>query len=139
MSTTVEFKITTDSSNIQIISALSLLMGADLGAKVEAAQVEAKTEEAPKAPAKKAAPKAAVKKPEPIEEEEEEEEAEDLDPLGEEEETATLEDLKAMQGKKVTAHRDAIVKKLRGFGAAKLSELEGEHYQEYYDFMAKLK
>lgn len=136
MSTTVEFKITTDSSNIQIISALSLLMGADLGAKVEAAQVEAKTEEAPKAPAKKAAPKAAVKKPEPIEEEEE---AEDLDPLGEEEETATLEDLKAMQGKKVTAHRDAIVKKLRGFGAAKLSELEEAHYQEYYDFMAKLK
>lgn len=140
---TIKLEITVDQSNVQILKQLADIIAAQSGLNLvrpESAKEEAK-EEAPKAaPAKKAAPKA-VKKPETIKEEaavEEEEENDDL--LGEEDEKeVTQEDLKTMLAQKVSANRDAIVKKLKSFGATKISDLDEEHYNDFHAFMTKLK
>jgi len=92
-----------------------------------------------KAPAPR--PSRAKAKPEP---EPEAEEDEDEDLLGEEaededEQGITEDDVKAMLAQKVATNRDVIVKKLKSYGASKISELESSSYKDFYDFMAKLK
>lgn len=134
---TIKIELTVDVNNIEIVTEfLSRISAQTKGVKevkVNDAE-EVKAESPKKAPAKPAAKKAPVKAPVEETEEEEEETFEE-----EEEETITLEDVKAMQAKKVAANRDAIIKKLNALGATKLSELDEDSYQTYYDFLAKLK
>jgi len=136
---TIKIEITLDSSMEMFDVILNAL------ARKDVKNIEVVEAEEVKAPEKKAAaprPSRAKAKPEPVIEEEEEEEDEDL--LGEEaedDETEELsaDDVKAMLAKKVTTHRDVIVKKMNSYGAARLSELDSANYREFYDFMAKLK
>lgn len=63
------------------------------------------------------------------------------DDLAEEEESSTgitYNDLKISLGKKVDQHRDAIVAKLRAFGATKMPNLDEKHWEAMYNFMESL-
>lgn len=134
---TIKLELTVDVNNIEIVTEfLGRISAQTKGVKeVKVNEPEDVKSEAPKkAPAKPATPKKPAKAV--VEEPEEEEEETFEEP---EEETITLEDVKAMQAKKVAANRDAIVKKLNALGATKLSELDEDRYQMYYDFLAKLK
>jgi len=139
---TIKIEFWSEDKN-EIAQLLSALAGVNENAK-SVKNIEVVDAEEVKAPEKKAAatrPSRAKAKPEP-EPEPEEEEDEDL--LGEEaededEQGITQDDVKAMLAKKVATNRDAIVKKLKSYGAEKISELESSSYKDFYDFMAKLK
>lgn len=135
---TIKLELIVDANNIEIVTEFLSRISAQTKGVKDVKVTDAEIVEKPEAPKKAAAKPAAKKAPaKAIVEEPEEEEEETFE--AEEEETITLEDVKAMQAKKVAANRDAIVKKLNGLGATKLSELDEEHYQTYYDFLAKLK
>lgn len=50
----------------------------------------------------------------------------------------TIDELKVELGAKVDANRDAIVEKLNGLGATKLTNLDESHYSEFMDFLRSL-
>lgn len=133
---TIKIEITVDAQDGVIIDALKGLLLAQKGLVENTEVVDAEEVKTP--PVKKSAPKATAKKaPEPDPEEDDE----DIDPLADDdaEEHVTLEDLKALLAKKVTIHRDAIVKKLKALGAPKISELEESDYRDMHTFLSKLK
>jgi len=124
------------------VTAVAALTNSLLGKespKVESLKVVDAEEVKPPAKTKTRTAAATTKKapePEPEEEEEEGEETEEDD---DNDEGITYDVLKDAFAKKVNAHRDALVKKLKTFGVAKLSELEEDDYKAMYDYLLKLK
>lgn len=136
-------KIEFESEDNAVVVAIAALTDSLLGRKAKSIEVaEAEEVETPPKTPPKTRPSRA-KKPEPViveEEEEEETEEEETEEVEDDEaETITEDDVKAMLAKKVATNRDAIVKKLKGYGASKISELDSTNYKGFYDFMAKLK
>ncbi len=134
----VKIEITVDASNVGAVQKfLGELAQDDKKVKnIEVIEPEEVKTETVKAPAKRSS-RAKPKEEEPEYEMELGEDAED--PGTDEQEGVDAEDIKLMQAKKVTAHRDAIIDKLKKLGAKGISTLDPEHFQEYYDFLAKLK
>lgn len=136
----IQITINLDSNDSKFDAVLAALTGATAKSTNAAEVVQAEEVKTP-APRSRtrttaAATPAKVEEPEPVEETEEQ----GADLLGEEEtEAISYDDLKALLAQKVTANRDAIVKKLKELGGSKISDLPKENYQALYDFMAKLK
>jgi hypothetical protein len=136
----IQIVISLDSSDARFDAVLAALTGKTVEVRntesiaVQAEEVKAPAPRTRRAPEPKPAPVADLSIPEG---------EEDDDLLGgiaaDDEDAISEEDLKAMLGKKVTANRDAIVKKLKELGGTKISDLPKENYQALYDFMAKLK
>jgi hypothetical protein len=97
---------------------------------------ELKPEELKKQPAKRAS---RAKKPEPVEEDEGEDIEDEIEDKNEEAQAITADDLRALQATKVGAHRDDIIAKFKTLGAKSIATLEEDHFEEYYNFLAKLK
>ena len=139
----IQIVISLDSSDARLDAVLAALTGnapqkVNATETVQAEEVKASTPKKRSAPAPKTAP---IEEPAIAEDEDEDDDDDLLEGIAanEEEEAISEEDLKAMLGKKVTANRDAIVKKLKELGGTKISDLPKENYQALYDFMAKLK
>lgn len=137
----VELEINPSNLNeVQAFSALMLAMGGNDTATI---QVPTNLGKAGgfKAPTIETA-KAVVEAPAPAEKVEEAEAsapAATTEKSAETESDVSLDDLKLELGVKVDANRDAIVSKLKEFGATKLSNLPEENYSEMLTFLKALK
>lgn len=136
MSNTINLVLPFNDTNVELVK--GLLAKADLSTSPNSLKVVDAEVVEPKAPAKKAAAKPASKKaPEPEPEDEEFE----LEDEAAEEEGVTLDDIKELQATKVQANREAIIKKLKGYGpdVKGPATIPTDKYQDFYDFLSKLK
>lgn len=138
----IELKISVTANNVGVVAEfLNRISNAEAKEiKVKDAEIlspEEEEEPLKKSPAKKAAAKKTA--PPKVEEPEEETFEEEEEETFEEEEEISLDDLKALQATKVVAHKEAIVKKFKTYGATRLSDVDPKHYADYEKFLNGLK
>lgn len=139
---TIKLEIPFNDNNVELVrNLLAKASGAsDKAVKnTEVVDAEEVEETAPaKAPAKRAS--RAKPKAEPVEEDETEEEFE-LDEEETEDEGVTVEEIKLLMASKVNGdgNRAKIIDKLKKLECKGPATMDAKHYQDFYDFLAKLK
>jgi len=141
---TIKLEIPFNSKNVELVK--DLLSRATMGTDaVKAGKLEVvQDEDEPVKKTSTAKPRPSRAKPKPVEEPEEDEDDEEYDPLAEDdteedEDGITLDDIKAVMADKVDKNRDTILKKLKATGAAKIGDLKEAKFEEFYNFLKKLK
>lgn len=132
-----KFEVLVDVSDADQLSAFYNLLCAIGGQEAPVVELKAETEEKPEKPARKTGKKT-TKKAEPTPEPEPEEEEEQ-----EEESSVKLADVRKLLGEKINSGGDTAREKcaaeLKKLGAKNVSTLDPSKYEEFVEFLNKLK